>query len=133
MEPATKADTAKLKRIYGGKWSWDILGTRGTIHDAWGSGWDNYYAVTSGAGIRHVHAGEIDVYGSTMISWRGIWGSSRSDVYAVGTSGNILHFDGQSWQSVNSGTSESLYAVWGDGAGRVFAVGGHGTILHGNQ
>lgn len=26
VEPATKADTAKLKRIYGGKWSWDSRG-----------------------------------------------------------------------------------------------------------
>lgn len=63
----------------------------------------------------------------------GVWGSSGSDVFAVGEAGTILHYDGESWSTQSSPTSDNLYAVWGSGANDVFAVGGLvGTILHYN-
>jgi hypothetical protein len=30
-----------------------------------------------------------------------VWGSSGTDVFAVGTCGTILHYDGQSWTVMN--------------------------------
>jgi hypothetical protein len=60
----------------------------------------------------------------------GIWGSSATDVYAVGLSGTILHYDGTSWTAEQSGTSNDLYGVWGSSATNVYAVGNSGTILH---
>lgn len=59
-----------------------------------------------------------------------VWGTSATNVYAVGSGGAILHFDGSSWASMASGTSSNLYAVWGSSATDVFAVGFGGTILH---
>src|SRR5215831_18736214 len=59
-----------------------------------------------------------------------IWGSEASDVWAVGDSGTILHWDGSAWSSVSSGTTNALRAVWGSGASDVWAVGDFGTILH---
>jgi hypothetical protein len=60
----------------------------------------------------------------------GVWGSSGSDVFAVGESGTILHYDGSSWSSMTSGTSDSLDGVWGGSGSDVFAMGSGGTILH---
>jgi hypothetical protein len=60
----------------------------------------------------------------------GVWGSSGSDVFAVGEDGTILHYDGSSWSSMSSGTGEWLYGVWGSSGSDVFAVGDSGTILH---
>src|SRR4029079_11637283 len=62
---------------------------------------------------------------------QGVWGSSATDVYAVGQHGTILHSSdhGASWQPQVSGTLETLNAVWGTGASDVYAVGSHGTIL----
>jgi hypothetical protein len=58
----------------------------------------------------------------------GVWGSSGSDVFAVG--GTILHYDGTDWSPMSSGTTQSLsgVGVWGSSGSDVFAVGG--TILH---
>jgi uncharacterized repeat protein (TIGR01451 family) len=58
----------------------------------------------------------------------GIWGSSGSDVFAVGRAGTILHYDGADWSAMSSGTTEPLYGLWG--SSDVFAVGHRGTILH---
>jgi hypothetical protein len=60
----------------------------------------------------------------------GVWGSSGSDVFAVGYGGTILHYDGATWSPMNSGTSSSLYGVWGDSGKDAFVVGYPGTILH---
>jgi len=60
----------------------------------------------------------------------GVWGSSGDDVFAVGGSGTIFHYDGSSWSSMTSGTSNSLLGVWGGSGSDVFAVGWGGTILH---
>jgi len=59
-----------------------------------------------------------------------VWGSSDSDVFAVGQGGTILHYDGLAWASMNSGTSEDLYAVWGAADDDVFAAGRYGIVLH---
>jgi hypothetical protein len=59
-----------------------------------------------------------------------IWGSSESDIYAVGASGRILHFDGTAWASRNSGRGEALAAIWGSGANDVWVAGASGILLH---
>src|SRR5919106_1772367 len=62
----------------------------------------------------------------------GIWGSSASDIWAVGASGTILHWNGSAWSSVTSGTKAGLNAVWGSGPSDVWTVGSGGIILHWN-
>ena len=59
-----------------------------------------------------------------------IWGSSSNDVFAVGGDGSILHYDGNSWSAMSSGTVRNLKSVWGSSSSDVFAVGNEGTILH---
>jgi hypothetical protein len=60
----------------------------------------------------------------------GVWGSSGSDVFAVGSAGTILHYDGTAWSAMSSNTTERLRGVWGSSGSDVFAVGDRGTILH---
>ena len=59
-----------------------------------------------------------------------VWGSSDSDVYAVGGSGTILHYDGRAWSAMSSSTDGVLLGVWGSSGSDVYAVGLNGTILH---
>ncbi|MGD9143833.1 MAG: hypothetical protein PVG61_08300 [Dehalococcoidia bacterium] len=59
-----------------------------------------------------------------------IWGSSSSDVFTVGYSGTILHYDGKTWKQMNSGTNVDLVGVWGSSSTDVYAVGDEGVILH---
>ena len=60
---------------------------------------------------------------------RSVWGIAPNDVYAVGDTGTIIHFDGSRWTTMTSGTSFLLRAVWGSGSTDVFAVGEGGTAL----
>ncbi len=71
----------------------------------------------------------------------GVWGTSPSDVYAVGGSagreGFIWHWDGKAFSSIDlpldvprlpTGEVPGMFKVWGDGTD-VWIVGGAGTIL----
>jgi hypothetical protein len=40
----------------------------------------------------------------------------------------VLHYDGETWRPLATGTTESLYTVWGTDRD-VFVVGRVGTIL----
>jgi hypothetical protein len=70
------------------------------------------------------------VPGGTTRILSGIWGSSHSDIFAVGEAGTILHYDGNTWSPMISGTTEWLFGVWGSSHYDVFAVGDKGIILH---
>lgn len=71
----------------------------------------------------------------------GIWGSSPTNVYAVGgfsgRSGFIWRYDGTSWRElvlpancpIENGDVPGLFKVWGDGSGAIYAVGGAGMVL----
>lgn len=43
-----------------------------------------------------------------------IWGSSSNDLYVVGNSGNIAHYNGSTWTKIESGTTLNIYDIWGD-------------------
>jgi hypothetical protein len=62
-----------------------------------------------------------------------IWGTSPSDVFAVGD--GIVHYDGAAWRAMSVSIDYRLNAVWGASSSNVFAVGGMfeqtaGGILH---
>jgi photosystem II stability/assembly factor-like uncharacterized protein len=59
----------------------------------------------------------------------GVWGTSGTDVFAVGDDGIILHYNGKGWQLMDSGTTAHLYGIWGFSSNQVYAVGIYGTIL----
>jgi hypothetical protein len=62
-----------------------------------------------------------------------MWGSSQSDVFAVGddgTRGLIRHFNGTTWSSMPSPTDHKLSDVHGTGPNDVYAAGGLGEVYH---
>ena len=61
-----------------------------------------------------------------------MWGSSPSDVFAVGANETILHSTngGASWNVQTFSQPGNFFGVWGTGTGDVFVVGSNGLILH---
>lgn len=61
-----------------------------------------------------------------------VWGSSATDVYAVGggDTGVIYHFDGVAWSRVEHPAVPLLVWVYGFGRDDVWAVGTRGVVLH---
>lgn len=64
-----------------------------------------------------------------------VWGTSPSDVWAVGTDASdgkgptVLHFDGAAWTQLETGEVGDLWWVFGFDAGPVYLGGAGGMIL----
>jgi len=43
-----------------------------------------------------------------------MWGTSSSDLYVVGNKGSIAHYNGKTWQKIESQTTLNIYDIWGD-------------------
>jgi hypothetical protein len=109
---------------------------------------DTGLVTASGPGVSMIRAtGPGGVFGEATVSvdlgvvWtsmesgtsthlRAIWGSSDSDIFAVGDEGTILHFDGSTWSPMASGTTDTFRDIWGTSSSDVFAVGESGRIVH---
>jgi hypothetical protein len=48
-----------------------------------------------------------------------IWGTSSTNLYGVGLNGTIIHYNGSSWQKIESGTDVNLTDIWGSPDGSV--------------
>ncbi|WP_437718353.1 hypothetical protein WMF45_19170 [Sorangium sp. So ce448] len=64
----------------------------------------------------------------TSVLLGGVWGSGPRDVFAVGSGGALLHYDGISWLTLNSTTNSTLNAVWGQG--RISFVVGQDAAIY---
>ncbi len=60
------------------------------------------------------------------------WAESPEKIFAVGDEGLVLHWDGETWQRLTSGTRSALYGLWGMDAEHLLAVGDFGMILRWN-
>lgn len=43
-----------------------------------------------------------------------LWGESGTNIYGVGNVGNLVHYNGASWQRIESGTTLNINDIWGD-------------------
>lgn len=108
------------------------IGESCRLYDIWGSDGANIYAVGKcapggrwfGVVMKFDGSSWTQVYAG-WLGFHGVWGSSSDDVYAVGGSGEVVHYDGHTWEVVFSETGFGfLYDIWGNSAEDVFAVGG---------
>jgi len=74
----------------------------------------------------------VDVTSGTTADLYGIWGAGSSDIYAVGGSGTVIHYNGTGWAAMTSGTAAELYDIWGADNTHVFVAGQSGVILNFN-
>ncbi len=112
------------------------------VADVWGSSPTDVYAVQDGVnpGMLHYDGTGWTTVALPDVEWEeghmgqpyltGLWGSSATDIFAVGAPGAILHFDGQGWTAMDSGTDVFLHAVGGSSPENVYAVGEDCTVLH---
>ncbi len=59
-----------------------------------------------------------------------VFSLTKTRAYAVGEYGTIKVFDGSQWQTMQSGTKNSINGIWADAEDNVFAVASKGLILH---
>jgi len=63
-------------------------------------------------------------------SFRGLWGSSASDVFAASLLGFVFRYDGSGWNPMDTGSTGYFMDVWGASPNDLYVVGDDGLILH---
>jgi hypothetical protein len=128
---------ARAKHGLSPTWTTSKINSGGELDSVWSNGAEAFAGGPDGQ-ILHTINGGVDWVAQgmpenpiahSMRTPLGLWGSSGSDVWAVGDGGFILHYDGSAWSMERSNTMSDLRAVWGSGS-EVFAVGTGGLILH---
>lgn len=101
------------------------------LNSVWSDGGGVSYAVGSSGLILRIQGEAVQqvASGLTMVDLRAVHGSAPDDVWAVGRSATILHFDGQRWSLVARGPGADLNAVWASGRALAFLAGAGGTLL----
>jgi hypothetical protein len=60
-----------------------------------------------------------------------VWGTSSSNLYAVGEAGLVLHYNGTNWTQQQSRTELSIVDIWGVDNSHIFASGLQGSTASG--
>lgn len=143
VDDITSQDEPGLWRYSG--LQWDEFTTElgnGLIRAVWGQGSQQVFVATGNGQDSGAIWNYDGMLWSPMVevpaSLNGLWGNRPDDIYAVGTRGAILHYDGTAWQDLGSaevwdGETADLLGVWAVRTGDlvdVFVVGTAGTILH---
>ena len=74
---------------------------------------DDITAITSGSQITYLENGIQKRIDCIPVSVNSIWGISSKDFYVVGQGGNIAHYNGSSWEKIESGTDLDFYDIYG--------------------
>jgi len=107
---------------------WVFSDTNIAITNGGSIGWFDRMKVRLDCGVNPLLTGAI----SKML------GRSIGDLYVVSNSGNIAHYNGKSWQKIESGTDFFLSDIYGNASGEVYSAGSKvsevkGIILRKNQ
>lgn len=120
---------------------WEIMNSSASVHlvGIWGcspseifavgqaSLWTSLSTALEGVIVQYKDNKWVQMNCGKVESLTSVWGSSSSDVFAVGVNGTILHYDGERWEKMDSGTTggtiECLSGVWGTSPTDVFVVG----------
>lgn len=143
------ANHTGLLRYDGAAWSHVAALRWRSLHDVWGSSAANVWAVGDkgelvrwdgsawtlhrfdGTAVAPRSLGDFDAPAS-VYTLRGVWGSSATNVFAVGDSGVVLRYNGTTWTRMTTGTLAQLNDVWGSGPNDVYAATSTGRLLRFN-
>jgi len=114
--------------------NWEVMTTisfHSYFKKVWGDN-KNVFTVGNGGIIYHYNGNSWTNMSYGTQNWLySIWGSSSTDIFAVGGRGTIIHSNGNNnWSEMDSTTNNWLRSVWGLDKNNVFAVGDKGTIIH---
>ena len=62
-----------------------------------------------------------------------VWGTSGDDVYAVGSGGVMLHYNGTDWSEVEPNSWIDFQSIYGNSRGNIYAVGDSVSHYNGSE
>jgi hypothetical protein len=143
-----------IRFFNGSTWATQVSGVTVDLLGIWGSGAGDIWVVSAGGTVLRYNGtgwtpvplgAAADLTSVTGTGPNDVWvtlpssalfyavhGSAVSNVVIVGNSGTIVRFDGTSWSTQTSGTTQTLHAVQVRTAGHALAVGDAGAAVHWN-
>jgi len=130
-------DLGVIYRYNGSIWEQMNDNTSGTpLFSVWGNSATEVFAVGDGANNVVVQYNGSGLDWTTMPTPSSgtplrIWGAAGNDIYVVGLSGLLWHYNGSDWtdETGNSNTTEILSGLTGNSGSNVVAVGYNGTVM----
>lgn len=129
--------SAGVQRRYNGtSWVDETLGAAGTLHSVFGLGPNNAWA--AGLSLADADNGVLQFNGTNWSFFglaparatRGIWAANPNAIFmAVDDGPSIERYDGDTWETDDTGGAAGNRAVWGTSADNVWAVGFTGEIV----
>ncbi len=106
---------------------WGIWGA--TKDDLWAVGGDAFETEDPAPVLLHWNGSEWSAAGlpgldRPLPALFKVWGTSAGNVFAVGSSGVAIRWDGSAWSQTLTGAPDDLISVWGSGPEDIVAVGG---------
>ncbi|MBV6511080.1 MAG: hypothetical protein FMNOHCHN_00559 [Ignavibacteriaceae bacterium] len=62
-------------------------------------------------------------YADTIYALNAVWGSAPDDVWAGGSEGTLIHWNGSNWKKVQSPTRLRISDIWGRSSNDIYAIG----------
>lgn len=123
--PAVRAFAADFVEQNPKPFGWDVWGM-------WGPSADSLYLVGEEGGAAYFNGSTFSVFDNLNTSGplTDVWGSSLSNVWAVGW--GLYRYNGTSWSANAAPVDTTYYGIWGTSANDIFAVGIGGVIVHYN-
>jgi hypothetical protein len=123
-------DDAIVAHYDGATWGRTIAGSpfKSSI---WGSGPSDVYALSTFDLIHYDGSSWSEIELDAGAGEGQVWGTGPSDVWVMTDSSEISHFDGVSWQTIDTfDFVGDLAAVWGPASDDLWAAGSAGAIAH---
>ena len=134
-----------LARNSGGTWTTKAVAApfnNGSLRDVWAVSATDAWAVGDavqndlrppifhydGAAITQA----VPIGAFAAVDFNAIWGTSGTNIYAAGTDGTIVHFDGTMWAPISSTTPgrNALKRIHGSAPDDIYVVGDGGALWH---
>lgn len=121
-----------VRRDGSGNWLPLLTGTSAKLGGMWGPDANEAWIVGSGGtilrwdGTKQVVSPEGGPIG---VDLNDVSGVSRTDVWAVGEAGAILHRNAEGWRLLRTGPTNTIHAAWAASENDAWAVGSGGLLL----
>jgi hypothetical protein len=113
----------------GTSWTPVAVPNVGTLSAVWGTDSEVFATATTGTQLLHATSGTFAIQPLPIsIAAHAVWGSAVDDVFVVGSTGMIVHWDGVSWTQFETAFQTDMFAVTGSSSAEVLAVGDSGAI-----